>query len=138
MFKKRVSSRAQPKKWILDFTIATNIDVEYIAHLNIDRSQESLILFLELFLVKDLNCNDTLVRHLTVSRWCEEDIVLFLSVRGTGCVRSRLIIENQQERPRYTSKLSFQYGFNVFFMTVVVLVWSPSTVTTAKGSGRPR
>ena len=37
----------------------------------------------------------------------------------------------------YTSKVSFQYGFNVFLMTDVVLVCSPSTVNTAKGSGNP-
>ena len=34
------------------------------------------------------------------------------------------------------SKLSFQYGFRVFFMTLVVCVCSASTVMTAKGSGR--
>jgi hypothetical protein len=37
----------------------------------------------------------------------------------------------------YTSKDSFQYGFRVFLMTEVVLVCSPSTVKTAKGSGNP-
>jgi hypothetical protein len=36
------------------------------------------------------------------------------------------------------SKLSFQYGFNVFFITAVVLVCSPLMVATANGSGNPR
>lgn len=35
------------------------------------------------------------------------------------------------------SKLSFQYGLSVFLIGCVVLVCSPSTVTTAKGSGAP-
>jgi hypothetical protein len=34
------------------------------------------------------------------------------------------------------SKFSFQYGFNVFLITLVVWVCSPSTVMTANGSGR--
>ena len=34
------------------------------------------------------------------------------------------------------SKDSFQYGFSVFLMTLVVWVCSASTVMTAKGSGR--
>src|SRR5271170_6453888 len=38
----------------------------------------------------------------------------------------------------YTSKDSFQYGFNVFLMTEVVFVCSPSTVNTANGSGNPK
>jgi hypothetical protein len=37
----------------------------------------------------------------------------------------------------YKSKLSFQYGFKVFLITLVVLVCSPLTVATAKGSGKP-
>lgn len=35
----------------------------------------------------------------------------------------------------HISKLSFQYGFSVFLMTLVVCVCSASTVITAKGSG---
>ena len=35
----------------------------------------------------------------------------------------------------HMSKLSFQYGFRVFLMTLVVCVCSASTVITAKGSG---
>ena len=35
------------------------------------------------------------------------------------------------------SKLSFQYGFSVFFITDVVRVCSPDNVATAKGSGNP-
>lgn len=37
----------------------------------------------------------------------------------------------------YKSKLSFQYGFKVRLLTVVVLVCSPLMVATAKGSGNP-
>lgn len=37
----------------------------------------------------------------------------------------------------YMSKLSFQYGFSVFLMTLVVRVCSPFMVATAKGSGNP-
>jgi hypothetical protein len=37
----------------------------------------------------------------------------------------------------YMSKLSFQYGFSVFLMTLVVRVCSPLIVATAKGSGKP-
>lgn len=37
----------------------------------------------------------------------------------------------------HRSKLSFQYGFKVFLITVVVLVCSPPRVATAKGSGNP-
>jgi len=37
----------------------------------------------------------------------------------------------------HKSKLSFQYGFSVRLETVVVLVCSPFTVATAKGSGKP-
>jgi hypothetical protein len=37
----------------------------------------------------------------------------------------------------YMSKLSFQYGFSVFLMTLVVRVCSPLIVATANGSGKP-
>lgn len=42
-----------------------------------------------------------------------------------------------RSEPPYISKLSFQYGFRVFLMTVVVRVCSPDMVATAKGSGNP-
>jgi len=42
-------------------TISSNVHIKYIAHLDVDGSKESLILSLELFLVKNLNCEDTLV-----------------------------------------------------------------------------
>lgn len=35
------------------------------------------------------------------------------------------------------SKLSFQYGFSVFLITLVVRVCSPLMVATANGSGKP-
>lgn len=37
----------------------------------------------------------------------------------------------------HKSKLSFQYGFSVLLLTLVVLVCSPLMVATAKGSGKP-
>lgn len=37
----------------------------------------------------------------------------------------------------HISNVSFQYGFNVFFITAVVFVCSPLRVATAKGSGKP-
>lgn len=40
-------------------------------------------------------------------------------------------------RGPYKSKLSFQYGFRVRLLTLVVLVCSPLMVATAKGSGKP-
>lgn len=46
-------------------TISSNVHVKDIPHLDVDGSQESLILFLELFLVKNLNCEDTLVGNIT-------------------------------------------------------------------------
>lgn len=51
------------------------------------------------------------------------------------------MLEDRQKntyKPEYAthmSKLSFQYGFNVFLITLVVWVCSASTVMTAKGSG---
>lgn len=47
------------------------------------------------------------------------------------------MFRNIREGYTYISKLSFQYGFSVFFITLVVLVCSPLTVATAKGSGNP-
>jgi hypothetical protein len=37
----------------------------------------------------------------------------------------------------HRSKLSFQYGFRVLLITVVVFVCSPPKVATANGSGNP-
>jgi hypothetical protein len=37
----------------------------------------------------------------------------------------------------HKSKLSFQYGFKVRLLTLVVLVCSPLIVATANGSGKP-
>lgn len=42
-------------------TIASCVHIKHIAHLDVDGPEEALILFLELFLVKDLNCENTLV-----------------------------------------------------------------------------
>ena len=37
----------------------------------------------------------------------------------------------------YKSNVVFQTGLSVFFCALQLAVWSPSTVTTAKGSGKP-
>jgi hypothetical protein len=42
-------------------TIAANVHIKHIAHLDVDCSEEPLVLFFELFLVKDLNGKNTLV-----------------------------------------------------------------------------
>ena len=46
-------------------------------------------------------------------------------------------IVKRTARFSYMSKLSFQYGFNVFLITEVVRVCSPPIVATANGSGNP-
>lgn len=43
------------------YTISSMVHIEHIAHLNVDGSEESLILFLELFLIENLNCEHALV-----------------------------------------------------------------------------
>jgi hypothetical protein len=40
-------------------TIATGIEVDHVTHADVDNSQEALVLLLELLLVKDLNCQNT-------------------------------------------------------------------------------
>ena len=42
-------------------TISANVQIKYAADAHVDHSEEALILFLELLLVKDLNCENTLV-----------------------------------------------------------------------------
>ena len=54
-----------------------------------------------------------------------------------ACFLSISLRESRAGRYSYMSKLSFQYGFSVFFMTEVVRVCSPPIVATAKGSGNP-
>ena len=90
--------------------------VKNIADTNVDDSEETLIPLLELTLVEDLHSNDR--RFLdgaahTISTW-----------------------HHNERRIPHMSKLSFQYGFKVFLITLVVWVCSASTVMTAKGSGR--
>jgi len=46
---------------VLELTVATNIKVNDAAYAHIDHAQETLVLFLELFLVKDLNRQYTLI-----------------------------------------------------------------------------
>lgn len=98
-------------------TIATNIQVDDAPHANVDNSQESLVLLLELLLIEDLHS------QYTVFRGPPDDRSAF---RHLG----RIFFS-------YISKLSFQYGLRVFLITPVVLVCSPLIVATAKGSGNP-
>lgn len=101
-------------------TISTNVQVKHAADAHVDHSKETLVLFLELLLVKDLNCEYTLVGRAPV-----------ISI-------SILLSEHMYVRGQtYMSKLSFQYGLSVFLITPVVLVCSPPIVATAKGSGKP-
>lgn len=111
-------------KGIVDIflTVTANAHVKYIADLNIDNAKKALALLFELFLVKYLNCNNTLILGLA-------NVYIIFVIDISVCIdnKSRVI----RYLNTYTSKLSFQYGFKVFFMTVVVCVCSPSTVTTA-------
>lgn len=54
-----------------------------------------------------------------------------------ACCMLASLSPKDQSLPPYMSKLSFQYGFNVFLITEVVRVCSPDIVATAKGSGNP-
>lgn len=66
-----------------------------------------------------------------------------LTVLHTG-VSGRMVIDGTQagsmhnHSATHMSKFSFQYGFSVRLMTDVVCICSPSTLTTANGSGRRR
>jgi len=101
-------------------TISTNVQIKHAADAHVDHSEETLVLFLELLLVKDLNCENTLVGRAPV-------ILISVLVSRHMPVRSAT----------YMSKLSFQYGLSVFLITPVVLVCSPPIVATANGSGKP-
>jgi len=102
-----------------ELTISVGTELGYdISNANINDSQESLVLLFELLLVENLNCEDAIFVGATDK--CELNDLF-----------------NQGGGVRYKSKLSFQYGFRVLLLTVVVLVCSPLMVATAKGSGKP-
>lgn len=96
--------------------MATQLEVNHIRDTNVDHTQEALVPFLELALVEDLDGNDRGIFH----------------EAGMG---QRLATQTP-EHNTHISKLSFQYGFRVFLITLVVCVCSASTVMTAKGSGK--
>ena len=77
--------------------MTTQLKVNHICYTNVDDTQETLIPLLELALVKYLDGNDRGVFHKAAcGQWAE-----------------------QPDRCRtYISKLSFQYGFSVFLITL--------------------
>ena len=96
--------------------MASKLQVDDIADFDVDDAEETLIPLLELALVEDLHRND--------GRFLDGAIHMISTWSRIGGGKSPM------------SKLSFQYGLSVFFMTLVVWVCSASTVMTAKGSGR--
>ena len=100
-------------------TIGANLKIYNGAYADVDDSKKSLILFLELLLVKNLYGQST------VFIGFPREPIRKYSPSNQGCFS-------------HISKLSFQYGFSVFFITEVVRVCSPDIVATAKGSGNPR
>jgi hypothetical protein len=107
----------QPQK----HTISPGIQIDDGSNPNIDDTEKALVLLLKLLLVEYLDCQYTLFRNTSACPMSVHPPLHIISLWYNA----------------YKSKLSFQYGFNVFLMTVVVLVCSPLTVTTANGSGNP-
>ena len=98
-------------------TILSGRKIDDISNSNIDDAQEALVLLLELLLVEYLD------RQYTFFRGTPKTISVFILPRQSGFP--------------HKSKCSFQYGFSVLLITVVVLVCSPPRVATANGSGKP-
>lgn len=98
-------------------TVLTRGEVDNISYPYIDDSQEALILLLEFLLVEYLDGEDAVFR-------------------GTPTTTSAMLLRFRRLHA-HKSKLSFQYGFKVLLITVVVLVCSPLRVATANGSGNP-
>lgn len=103
-------------------TVAARVQVYGAANADVDDTEEALILLLELLLVKYLDRKNAVFGSSPAP--CQRRLL------EPGC-RAR------SGRISYMSKLSFQYGFSVFLMTLVVRVCSPFMVATAKGSGNP-
>jgi hypothetical protein len=82
-------------------TVATQLKVHNIAHADVDDAEKALITPLELALVEDLDGDDG--GFFDISATKDNQLVLPWR-RPTTCM----------------SKLSFQYGFRVFLMTLVV------------------
>jgi hypothetical protein len=100
-------------------TVAARVQVNDGPDADVDDAEEALVLLLELLLVEDLDREHALLVDLPGR-------LLAVGARGGGSCGMT-----------YMSKLSFQYGFSVFLITLVVRVCSPLIVATAKGSGKP-
>ena len=112
-----MSALAMSPKEPTPLTILPGGEVHHISNSNIYDTKEPLILLLELLLVENLN------RQYALFRGTPNPVSVGFQLMG--------VIDSHR------SKLSFQYGFNVLLMTVVVFVCSPPRVATAKGSGNP-
>ena len=98
-------------------TFSPHVELDDASYTNIDDPEEALILLLEFLLVENLHSKD--------------------AVLGRSPVSAFSMYPLTPNDFSYMSKLSFQYGLRVFLITPVVLVCSPFTVATAKGSGKP-
>jgi len=96
----------------------TQFKVKNVADSDIDYPKKTLVAPLEFALIKYLDSDDGRILD---------------GAAGTRDEKSRFC---SRSGITHMSKLSFQYGLRVFFMTLVVCVCSASTVMTAKGSGR--
>lgn len=85
-------------------TVTAKFEVENIADTNVNNTEETLVSPFKLALVEDLDCDHgRIVRDGTIQ--CKNNKCTELSGRETAT---------------NMSKLSFQYGFKVFFITLVV------------------
>jgi hypothetical protein len=96
--------------------MAAQFEINNLADSDIYYTQKALVTALELALVEDLDGDDRRVLYGTLRR-------------------DQITIRLKRKFKTHTSKFSFQYGFRVFLITLVVCVCSLSTVITAKGSG---
>ena len=98
--------------------MSPEFQVDHIADSYVHYTKKALVPFLELALIENLDGDNRGVLY------CAR--VIGLLIRGEYA---------NLKSNTYMSKLSFQYGLRVFFMTLVVCVCSASTVMTANGSG---
>lgn len=109
--------------WGAWLTISTGIKIDDAPYAHVDDAEKTLVLLLELLLVKYLYGEHAILGH--------PPGPVSVVVQMQECIAPSTGVT-------YMSKLSFQYGFSVFLMTLVVRVCSPLMVATAKGSGKPR
>jgi hypothetical protein len=85
-------------------TVAAKFEVENIADTDVNNAEKTIVSPFKLALVEDLDCDHgRIVRDGTIQ--CKKNKCTELSTRETAT---------------NMSKLSFQYGFKVFFVTLVV------------------